>query len=128
MALARTVRGAWETAGRPAWELRHPTSDLGLTTAERHEADEVLAPISLVQHRVVYETRAPAGLAEALAPHVRGAWAVTFASPSAVEHLLSAARDAAPPVAVECSGQSTLRRWEARRPPHWPHAVLTEPP
>jgi uroporphyrinogen-III synthase len=127
--LARALLADWEARGRPALALRHPTSDLGLGTAERRSADDVLAPVGPVDHRVVYRTRAPAGLAAALRPHVEGAWAVTFASPSAIDHLLAALpASATPPVAVECAGGSTLRRWNERRPSQWPPAVPQEHP
>ena len=102
VALAEAVK-AWATQ---QLNIFYPTSDKGLEQAEQAEAVRILETVGRVHRHVVYETRAPKGLREALAPH-RGAGFVFF-SPSAVQNFLAAGGEAG---RVVCVGGSTARAW-----------------
>ncbi len=123
-ALGRAVFEAWESAGKPAWNIRYPTSDAGLESEEQQAAVNWLARVGPVERRVVYETRRPEGLAQSFARVVGGPWSVVFASPSAVE-AFSGAREAEwpAPERVVCWGASTARAWERSKPAGWSDAV-----
>jgi uroporphyrinogen-III synthase len=124
--LAAQVRTTWESFGRPAWAIRYPTSTLGLDAPEQHEALELLSQVGPVQREAVYETRAPAGLAQALRAMTHSAWSVTFSSPSAVTAFLrNLSPDALPPGHVVCLGGSTQRAWNQHKPLQWREAVIT---
>jgi uroporphyrinogen-III synthase len=107
VALARAV-SAWAT---PPVEILYPTSEKGLKTPEQAEAVAMLEGLGPVHRHVLYETRAPFGLADALSQH-RGDGFVFF-SPSAVEHFLAAGGEAS---RVICVGASTARAWPGPGP------------
>lgn len=108
VALAEAVK-AWATkdpGALPALNIFYPTSDKGLAQPEQAEAVRILETVGTVHRHVVYETRAPAGLREALGAR-RGAGFVFF-SPSAVQNFMAAGGEAG---RVLCVGGSTARAW-----------------
>lgn len=119
VALARALVARTEWSGR----LRYPTSPAGLASDEQAEALAVLSQRFEVQRRVVYVTQAPHGLSAQLAPLLHAEWSVVLASPSAVQHFLSAVPTRQAPHHVVCQGSSTLRAWNSLRPEGWPSAV-----
>jgi len=106
--------------------IHYPTSDLGLKSPEQAHALELLQKAGTVERRMVYEIAAPANLRQSLERSARGDWAISFASPSAVQHFFSsgAVLEQAP-VRVACLGASTERAWNSARPAGWPQAVNT---
>lgn len=128
VALAQAVLSWWRARGCPRTRVHYPTSNAGLHAPEQAEALRLLSKLIEVDRQLAYEVRAPEGLQERLEGAVRGAWAVTFASPSAVNHFFSAgARFAHPPVEVQCRGGSTRRAWNKARPSGWPDVELPQP-
>ncbi len=109
VALAEAVK-AWAPAGTPL-QILYPTSDKGLEQPEQAEAVRILETVGTVHRHAVYATRAPPGLAAALARH-RGDGFVFF-SPSAVENFRAAGGEAS---RVVCVGASTLRAWGGAPP------------
>ncbi len=106
--------------------IRYPTSDLGLKSPEQARALELLQKAGTVDRRAVYEITAPSNLREALERSARGEWAISFASPSAVQHFFgSGAVLEQAPVRVACLGAATERAWNSARPAGWPQAVNT---
>lgn len=95
----------------------YPTSDAGARADEQAAAVALLEALGPVARQVVYETRAPRGLAEAVA-RLPQRFHLFFASPSAVEHFV-AARAPVAPDRVACWGHSTLLAARA----HFPTAV-----
>lgn len=103
--------------------IHYPTSDLGLKSPEQAHALELLAKAGTVDRRSVYEITAPSNLREALEGSARGEWAISFASPSAVQHFFgSGAVLEQAPVRVACLGAATERAWNSARPAGWPLA------
>ena len=124
IALAQNVLAWWSAQGCPPTQVHYPTSNAGLHAPEQAEALRLLSKLVEVDRRLAYEVRAPEGLKASLERELQGDWAVTFASPSAVHHFLSAgAALARAPVEVVCRGGSTLRAWNSARPAGWPEAV-----
>ncbi len=113
--------------GKPPLEVLYPTSDQGLQQAEQLDAVRLLDTVGRVHRHVVYETRAPSGLAEALAKH-RGE-AFVFYSPSAVRNFIAAGGVAG---RVLCVGESTAKAWPGPAPlfatPETVKKVLKENP
>jgi uroporphyrinogen-III synthase len=106
--------------------IHYPTSDLGLKSPEQARALELLQKAGTVDRRVVYQVTAPANLRQSLERSARGDWAISFASPSAVQHFFgSGAVLEQAPVRVACLGASTERAWNSARPAGWPQAVNT---
>lgn len=108
VALAEAVK-AWATAHL---EILYPTSDKGLRQPEQQEAVRILQTVGTVHRHVVYQTRVPEGLSEALAKR-RGDGFV-FYSPSAVENFVQAGGVAGK---VVCVGASTARAWTGEPAP-----------
>lgn len=124
VSLAEAVRAWWTAQGRPPTTLRYPTSEAGTRSPEQAEAMAVLAQVGEVDRRLAYGIAPPAGLKEALERAATGEWAISFASPSAVQHFFAAgAAIARPPVRVACKGASTQRAWNSARREGWPEAV-----
>lgn len=124
VSLAQAVLAWWTAQGRPSTTLRYPTSEAGTRSPEQAEAMAVLARVGEVDRRLAYGIAPPAGLKEALERAVTDEWAISFASPSAVQHFFAAgAALARPPVRVACKGASTQRAWNSARPEGWPEAV-----
>lgn len=124
VALAHAIR-AWCTF---PIHFRYPTSNAGLESPEQAEAIDLLSGLGKVDRRKAYEVIAPSGLRESLERAARGAWAISFASPSAVHHFFAAgAHFLGAPAQVACLGASTQRAWNDGRPKEWPEASpLTE--
>ena len=103
--------------------VHYPTSDLGLKSPEQAQALELLAKAGTVDRRKVYEITAPSNLRESLEHSARGEWAISFASPSAVQYFFgSGAVLEQAPVRVACLGVATERAWNSARPAGWPLA------
>lgn len=121
LALAQQVLAWWQAQGAPRTTLRYPTSNAGLHAPEQVQAVRILSKLVEVDRQLAYEVRAPDGLKAALEIAAVGDWAVSFSSPSAVNHFFSVgAGFTAPPKQVECRGGSTRRAWHERRPAGWP--------
>jgi uroporphyrinogen-III synthase len=114
VSLARAVVAHLQHAHVSTPAFWYPTSDVGLQSDEQTEAVALLEALGPVTRPAVYETRAPSTLRTATPPERFHAF---FASPSAVEHFLSARLPA--PQRVACWGHST---YVAARP-HFPQAV-----
>jgi uroporphyrinogen-III synthase len=128
VALAQAVLSWWRARGCPRTRVHYPTSNAGLHAPEQSEALRLLSKLVEVDRQLAYEVRAPEGLQQQLEAAARGAWAVTFSSPSAVHHFFSAgARIAHPPVEVQCRGGSTRRAWNKARPEGWPEVEPSHP-
>lgn len=123
--LAEAIVARWHALGRPATQVRYPTSGAGLTAPEQQRALELLSALGPVARQVVYEVQPPRGLAQALDAATRFDWAITFASPSAVSHFFAAVSAPRPPRHVVCVGRSTARAWNELRPASWPGAVVS---
>lgn len=103
--------------------VHYPTSDQGLKSPEQAQAMELLLKAGTVDRQQVYEVSAPANLRESLERSARGDWAISFASPSAVQHFFgSGAVLEQAPVRVACLGAATERAWNSARPDGWPLA------
>lgn len=121
LALSQQVLAWWQAQGAPRTTLRYPTSNAGLHAPEQVQAVRILSKLLEVDRQLAYEVRAPDGLKAALERAAVGDWAVSFSSPSAVNHFFSVgAAFTAPPRQVECRGGSTRRAWHERRPAGWP--------
>jgi uroporphyrinogen-III synthase len=94
----------------------YPTSDAGVDQPEQAAAVGVLEKLGRVHRHVVYEVRAPSGLADQL--RAAGPAGFIFFSPSAVEHVAAAG---VVPLKAVCVGASTAR---AATRPGWPEAVV----
>ncbi len=126
VALANALLTWWKKLGQPRWHVRYPTSDRGVSSAEQAAAADVLVRVGPVDRRVVYETRTPDELSSSLAATLRAPWAVSFASPSAVESFFGRLPAGAPaPEHVLCFGSSTASACNSRQPAGWPAARLT---
>jgi uroporphyrinogen-III synthase len=126
VALATALVAWWKKLGQPRWHVRYPTSDRGASSTEQAAAADLLVRVGPVDRRVVYETRTPENLTATLAAQVVAPWAVSFASPSAVDAFLANVAPGAPaPTHVLGFGNSTAAAWNARRPAEWPVARLT---
>jgi uroporphyrinogen-III synthase len=124
IALAQSVLAWWKARGCPPTRVHYPTSNAGLHAPEQTEALRLLSKLVEVDRQLAYEVRAPEGLKASLERAVEDDWAVTFSSPSAVHHFLSAgAALGRAPAEVVCRGGSTLRAWNSARPTGWPEAV-----
>lgn len=122
--LAEQVLSWWTSRGSPPTQVCYPTSSAGLHSAEQAEAVRLLSKLGEVDRRLVYDVSAPAGLRDSLEQAARGDWALSFASPSAVQHFFAAgAAFTRPPLLVACLGASTGRAWNRARPQGWPDAV-----
>ncbi len=120
VALAQAVVAHVKQLGVPAPAFWYPTSDVGHRAEEQTAAVALLELLGPVTRQVVYETRAPEGLAEAVS-RLPQRFHLFFASPSAVEHFL-AARAPRAPERVACWGHSTFLAARA----HFPMAVEVE--
>jgi len=114
VALARAVIAHLHQTRITTPAFWYPTSDAGLRSDEQAEAVALLEALGPVTRPAVYETRSPPALHTATVPERFHAF---FASPSAVEHFLSARLPA--PQRVACWGHSTYV--VART--HFPQAV-----
>ena len=124
IALAQSVLAWWSARGCPLMRVHYPTSNAGLHAPEQAEALRLLSKLVEVDRQLAYEVRAPEGLKGTLELALQRDWAVTFSSPSAVHHFLSAgAALTRAPAEVVCRGGSTLRAWNSARPAGWPEAV-----
>jgi hypothetical protein len=95
----------------------YPTSDAGVDQPEQAAAVAVLEKLGRVHRHVVYEVRAPSGLADQL--RAAGPAGFIFFSPSAVEHVAGAG---VVPVKAVCVGASTVRA--AKEQEGWPEPVV----
>jgi uroporphyrinogen-III synthase len=111
LALAEAVKRAGPT------DVFYPTSDAGVDQPEQAAAMKVLESNGRVHRHVVYEVRAPQGLAGAL--RAAGEAAFIFYSPSAVAHVAAAG---VVPLKAVCVGASTARA--ASEQHGWPEPVL----
>jgi uroporphyrinogen-III synthase len=111
LALAEAVKREGPT------DVFYPTSDAGVDQPEQAAAVAVLEQLGRVHRHVVYEVRAPSGLAERL--RAVGSAGFIFFSPSAVEHV---AATGVLPLKVVCVGASTARA--AREQSSWPEPVV----
>ncbi|MDP1826982.1 MAG: uroporphyrinogen-III synthase [Archangium sp.] len=124
VSLAEAVLAWWTARGTPRTLIRYPTSDAGLRSPEQTEALNLLRRVGEVDRRVVYVVAPPPNLRAALEQSTQGAWAISFASPSAVQHFFaSGAAIARAPSRVACLGAATERAWNTARREGWPQAV-----
>jgi len=111
LALAEAVKRAGPT------DVFYPTSDAGVDQPEQAAAMKVLESNGRVHRFVVYEVRAPQGLAEQL--RAAGDAGYIFYSPSAVAHVAAAG---VVPLKAVCVGASTARA--AREQHGWPEPLV----
>jgi uroporphyrinogen-III synthase len=111
VALAEAVQRAGPT------DTFYPTSDAGVEQPEQAAAVAVLESLGQVHRHVVYEVRAPKGLADQL--RALGPRGFIFFSPSAVAHVAAAG---VVPQGVVCVGASTVRA--AKEQAGWPAPVV----
>lgn len=124
--LAEVLMTAWVARGKPRWDVRYPTSDVGLAAKEQGQAMATLSRIGHVQRETVYDTLVPAGLGEALRVPLSEPWSACFHSPSAVAAFLAQAPvTALSPAHVVCFGRSTQAEWNQKRRERWPEALLS---
>lgn len=110
VALAHAVAAHVKQLAVRAPVFWYPSSDAGQRAEEQTAAVALLEALGPVTRQVVYETRAPRGLAEAVG-QLPERFQLFFASPSAVEHFF-AVRPRSAPERVACWGHST---WLAAR-------------
>lgn len=115
--LAQTVAAHVKQLAVRAPVFWYPTSDAGARADEQTAAVALLEALGPVTRQVVYETRAPQGLAEAVG-RLPQRFHLFFASPSAVEHFV-AAKSPRAPERVACWGHSTFVAARA----HFPDVV-----
>ncbi len=118
-ALLRHAR--WSDSAPQPRVVRYPTSKLGMKGEDQNETVRLLRP-ARVERKAAYDVFEPTMLRATPLPEE---YAVVFFSPSAVIHFLTAKGSERAPRHVVCSGFSTFREWNMRRPTPWPIAHLT---